>query len=94
MLLELRYLQELIYGAKPLLKAVTGQGKLEKKIQKQFEDMEPEEFDKMAKYMTEEVITSLKPHCAILNALVKASQSRCKSECEGRINPELKDLQQ
>lgn len=87
-------MQELIYGAKPLLKAVTGQGKLEKKIQKQFEEMEPEEFDKMAKYMTEEVITSLKPHCAILNALVKASQSRCKSECEGRINPELKDLQQ
>lgn len=64
-----------LYG--PVLKTITGQRKLEKQIQKQFEEMDKEEFLKMARYLTEEKVITLKPHCAILNALTKASQKIC-----------------
>ena len=84
-----------LYGlSKPILKRITGQAKKEKAIQEQFESMSPEEFDKMAKFLSEEVIISLKPHCAILNAFQKAAKTRygeeLKDEQENRANLEAR----
>lgn len=65
---------------KPLMSRLTGQNKLEKQIEAQFMNMDHDEFMKMAKYLNEETIISLKPHAAILNALEKVAKTRCSQD--------------
>lgn len=64
-------------ASKPILKKITGQSKIEKQIANQLREMDDEEFFKMAKYLNEEEIVTLKPHAAILNSLSKVAQERC-----------------
>ena len=64
---------------KPALKLVTGQSALEKNIADQFRNLKntnPEEFDRMVDYLSEEKIQDLKPNAVILNALHKVSKER------------------
>ncbi len=65
---------------KPIVKKITGQSKIEKEIQAQFEQMDSEEFFKMIEYMDEETIVTLKPHVAIMNAMTKAAKNICEKQ--------------
>ena len=76
---------------KPIMKVLTGQRKLEKQIQEQFMKMDTDEFLKMAKYLNEEKIITLKPHAVILNALEKAAKTKCSQEAS-RLREEKSHL--
>lgn len=76
---------------KPIMKVLTGQRKLEKQIQEQFMKMDTDEFLKMAKYLNEEKIITLKPHAVILNALEKAAKTKCAQEAS-RLKEEKSNL--
>ena len=76
---------------KPIMKVLTGQRKLEKQIQEQFMKMDTNEFLKMAKYLNEEKIITLKPHAVILNALEKAAKTKCSQEAS-RLREEKSHL--
>ena len=76
---------------KPIMKVLTGQRKLEKQIQEQFMKMDTDEFLKMAKYLNEEKIITLKPHAVILNALEKTAKTKCSQEAS-RLREEKSHL--
>ena len=78
---------------KPIMKVLTGQRKLEKQIQEQFMKMDTDEFLKMAKYLNEEKIITLKPHAVILNALEKAAKTKCSQEAS-RLREEKSHLEE
>ena len=64
---------------KPFFRLVTGQNKIEKQIADQFRDLErnnPNEFDRMVDYISEERIQDLKPNAVILRALHKVQTER------------------
>ena len=67
-------------GAKPLLRKITGQSKLEKQITEQFNDMDPKELKEMADYLTEERIIDLKPNAVILRALNRSLRTIAQRE--------------
>ncbi len=68
------------FGAKPLLRKITGQSKLEKQITEQFNDMDPKELKAMADYLTEERIIDLKPNAVILRALNRSLRTIAQRE--------------
>ena len=78
---------------KPIMKVLTGQRKLEKQIQEQFMKMDTDEFLKMAKYLNEEKIITLKPHAVILNALEKTAKTKCAQEAS-RLREEKSHLEE
>ena len=70
---------------KPIVRGVTGQGRIENEIAEQFRDLKdanPEEFDRMVRYLSEEKIQDLKPNAVILNALHKVSIERTAEKIE------------
>lgn len=67
-------------GAKPILRKITGQAKLEKQITEQFNNMDPEDLLKMADYLDEETIINLKPNAVILRALNKSLRTYANRE--------------
>ena len=63
----------------PISRLVSGQNKIEKQIADQFRDLErnnPNEFDRMVDYISEERIQDLKPNAVILRALHKVQTER------------------
>lgn len=79
-----------LYG--PVVKRLSGQSKLEKQIMEQFKEMDQDEFIKMARYLSEEKLITLKPHCAIMNALNRVSKEVCLGKAK-ELREELADLQ-
>ena len=80
---------------KPIIKGLTGQGKLENEIAKQFRDLKntnPAEFDRMIDYLSEEQIQDLKPNAVILNALHKVSIERTAEQIK-ELQIETSDLE-
>ena len=70
-------------GAKPILRKITGQSKLEKQITEQFNNMDTKDLKMMADYLTEENIINLKPNAVILRALNKSMRTLANRENEG-----------
>ena len=68
------------FGAKPILRKITGQSKLEKQITEQFNNMDVDELKKMADYLDEETIINLKPNAVILRALNKSIRTLANRE--------------
>ena len=68
------------FGAKPILRKITGQSKLEDQITEQFNNMDVEDLKLMADYLTEENIINLKPNAVILRALNKSIRTLANRE--------------
>ena len=68
------------FGAKPILRKITGQSKLEDQITEQFNNMDVEDLKLMADYLNEENIINLKPNAVILRALNKSIRTLANRE--------------
>ncbi len=73
-------------GAKPILRRITGQSRIEREITQQFNDMDIDDLKLMADYLTEETIIDLKPNAVILRALNRSLRGLADRENGNLMN--------